>query len=31
LKAELVARFRLEERDLPRTPQARKGEDPYAP
>jgi 1-acyl-sn-glycerol-3-phosphate acyltransferase len=31
LKADLVARFRLEERDLPRTPQARKGEDPYAP
>lgn len=31
LKTELVARFRLEECDLPHTPQARKGEDPYAP
>lgn len=30
LKAELVARFRLDEHDLPHTPQARKGEDPYA-
>lgn len=30
LKAELLARFHLTENDLPQTPQARKGEDPYA-
>ncbi|MDD5200973.1 MAG: lysophospholipid acyltransferase family protein, partial [Terrimicrobiaceae bacterium] len=30
LKAQLIARFDLSECDLPHTPQARKGEDPYA-
>lgn len=31
LRAALVSRFGLAEHDLPQTPQARKGEDPYAP
>ncbi|HEY8901591.1 MAG TPA: lysophospholipid acyltransferase family protein [Chthoniobacterales bacterium] len=31
LRVRIVAEFGLAERDLPHTPQARKGEDPYAP
>lgn len=31
LRARIITEFDLAERDLPHTPQARKGEDPYAP